>query len=95
MAVITVGIRELKASLSSYLRRVREGKETVLITEHGKPVAEIRPLEDDVNERMRAMVTLGQAAWSGQPLRPNRNDVALPQVQGPKTVSDLLLEDRE
>ncbi len=95
MAVITVGIRELKASLSSYLRRVREGKETVLITEHGKPVAEIRPLEDDVNERMRAMVTLGQANWSGQPLPPNGKDLALPQIRGPKTVADLLLEDRE
>lgn len=95
MAVITVGIRELKASLSSYLRRVREGKETVLITEHGKPVAEIRPLEDDVNERMRAMVTLGQANWSGQPLPPNSTDATLPQIRGPKTVAELLLEDRE
>lgn len=95
MAVIRVGIRELKTSLSSYLRRVREGKETVLITEHGKPVAEIRPLENDVNERMRAMVTLGQANWNGQPLPPNRRDAALPQVQGQRTVADLLLADRE
>lgn len=95
MAVITVGIRELKTSLSSYLKRVREGKETVLITEHGKPVAEIRPLEDDVNERMRAMVTLGQATWSGQPLPPNSSDAALPQIRGLKTVAELLLEDRE
>jgi prevent-host-death family protein len=95
MAVVTVGIRELKASLSSYIRRVREAKETVLITEHGKPVAELRPLEDNLDERMRAMVTLGQAAWSGQPLPRNSEDMDVPEVQGDRRVADLLLEDRE
>lgn len=95
MADVTVGIRELKASLSSYIRRVRDAKQTVLITEHGKPVAELRPLEDSLSARMRAMVTLGQAAWSGQPLPRNLEDVQLPEVRGDRTVADLLLENRE
>jgi antitoxin (DNA-binding transcriptional repressor) of toxin-antitoxin stability system len=38
----SVGIRELKNSLSEYLRRVRSG-ETVLVTDRGEVVAEIGP----------------------------------------------------
>ncbi len=37
-----VGIRELKNKLSEYLRLVRAGEE-ILVTDHGKVVAEIRP----------------------------------------------------
>jgi antitoxin (DNA-binding transcriptional repressor) of toxin-antitoxin stability system len=36
----TVGIRELKNSLSEYLRRIRAG-ETVLVTDRGEIVAEL------------------------------------------------------
>lgn len=38
----TVGIRELKNSLSEYLRRVRLG-ESVLVTDRGEIVAELTP----------------------------------------------------
>ena len=38
----TVGIRELKAKLSKYLRYARRG-EVVLVTDRGRVVAEIRP----------------------------------------------------
>ena len=38
----TVGIRELKNSLSEYLRRVRSG-ESVLVTDRGEVVAELTP----------------------------------------------------
>jgi prevent-host-death family protein len=37
----TVGIRELRNRLSEYVRRVRDG-ETILVTSHGEPVAELR-----------------------------------------------------
>ncbi len=37
-----VGVRELKAHLSDYLKKVKAGR-TVLITEHGKPVGRIVP----------------------------------------------------
>jgi hypothetical protein len=39
--VRAVGIRELKSRLSEYLRRVQDG-ETILITDRGRVVAEIR-----------------------------------------------------
>ena len=38
-----VGARELKARLGSYLRRVRQGQ-TLVVTDRGQPVAELRPL---------------------------------------------------
>jgi antitoxin (DNA-binding transcriptional repressor) of toxin-antitoxin stability system len=38
----TAGIRELKASLSAYLREVQLG-ETVLVTDRGRVIAELRP----------------------------------------------------
>lgn len=39
---MAVGVRELKAKLSEYLRRVREG-EVVLVTDRGQVVAELGP----------------------------------------------------
>lgn len=38
-----VGARELKARLGTYLRRVRHGR-TLVVTDRGQPVAELRPL---------------------------------------------------
>ena len=38
-----VGARELKTRLGTYLREVREGT-TIVVTERGQPVAELRPL---------------------------------------------------
>jgi prevent-host-death family protein len=40
-----VGVRELRQSLSVYLRRVAQG-ETLEVTEHGRPVAVLAPLPD-------------------------------------------------
>ena len=40
----TVGIRELKARLSAYIRQARAGR-VVLVTDHGEIVAELRPHE--------------------------------------------------
>jgi len=39
----TVGARELKTRLGTYLREVRRGA-TVVVTERGHPVAELRPI---------------------------------------------------
>ena len=39
----TAGARELKTHLGAYLRKVRQGK-TVVVTDRGEPIAELRPL---------------------------------------------------
>jgi len=41
-AMRAVGVREIKNKLSEYLRLVREG-ETVLVTDHGRVVAQLAP----------------------------------------------------
>jgi prevent-host-death family protein len=38
-----IGVRELKTRLGTYLRRVRTGR-TIVVTDRGEPVAELRPL---------------------------------------------------
>ena len=42
-----IGIREAKAHLSQYLRRVQNGEEFV-ITDHGKPAARITPIDPPI-----------------------------------------------
>lgn len=42
----TVGVRELKEQTSQILRRVREGRETIEVTYHGKVVARLVPVEE-------------------------------------------------
>lgn len=87
----SVGIRELKANLSKYLRRVKSGR-TVLITDRGKPVGRIVPVEQPLEERLQSMMEAGLLVWSGNNLEPME---PLGRVRGERTVADLLIEDRE
>jgi prevent-host-death family protein len=41
-----VGARELKVRLGTYLRQVRQGR-TLVVTDRGQPVAELRPIAED------------------------------------------------
>jgi prevent-host-death family protein len=43
-----VGSRELKTRLGTYLRRVRRGA-TLVVTDRGEPVAELRPVAHGVS----------------------------------------------
>ena len=40
----SVGAREFKTRLGSYLQRIRQGR-TLVITDRGEPVAEVRPFD--------------------------------------------------
>lgn len=94
MTQTTVGIRELKAQLSNYVRRVKAG-DTVVITERGKAVGRIVPIgpaQPAVEERLQAMIREGVIEWDGRKLEP-REPVA--EARGPYIVADLLIEDRE
>jgi prevent-host-death family protein len=87
----SVGVRDLKARPSEYLRAVKSG-ETIEITERGKVVARLSPATASRDERLHAMVAAGLADWSGKPLPPVP---AAPRVRGDKTVSEILIENRE
>lgn len=54
-----VGVRELRQNLSRYLRRVATG-ERLEVTEHGKPVAVLGPV-DESSSGLRQLVASGRA----------------------------------
>jgi len=85
-----VGVRELKASLSAYLRRVSEG-DSVVVTDHGRPVARLVP--PDVPERLSQLIREGRLNWTGRRLVPPRTRPKL--RPGRTTLADLILRDRE
>lgn len=84
-----VGVRELKASLSAYLRRVSEG-ESVVVTDHGRPVARLVP--PDVPERLSALIREGRLNWNGRRLVPPARRAKL-RGDG-ATLADIVLRDR-
>lgn len=88
--MIAVGLRDLKAHLSHFMRLVQAG-ETVTITDHGQPVGQIVPVRDSLQARAADLVTAGLVAWSGQHLPPLE---PMATLKGPPTMADLLLEDR-
>ncbi len=91
MGETSVGIRELKARLSAYLRQVKEGA-TLVITERGEPIARIVPLQPSLEERMEELARAGLVSWSGRRLNA-REPIA--RSRSEKMISELLLEDRE
>ena len=89
MAVATsVGVRELKNSLSSYLARVKEGEE-VVVTDRGTPVARLVPI-DDSTDRLARLVAAGLAT---PPTRPRSKEFP-PLIKARGSVSDLVAEER-
>ena len=86
-----IGIRELKSTLSECVREVKAGR-TIVVTDHGHPVARIIPEGVSRHERVEALRRAGAIAWSGRRLR-----AAKPagKVGGKKTVADLVVQNRE
>ena len=61
----TVGVRELKARLSEYLRDVRNG-ETYLVTDRGRVVAELRAPRAGVAELVQETGPLDRLMETGE-----------------------------
>lgn len=91
MDQMSVGIRELKTRLSSYVQQVKAGA-TLVITERGKPVGRIVPLSPSAEERLQTLTQFGLVAWSGRKLAPT---VPVARARDGWMVADLLLENRE
>ena len=61
----TVGSRELKIHLGTYLRRVRSGA-SLVVTDRGRPIAELRPLptrEMGLDAKLESLAALGVISW--------------------------------
>ena len=87
----TVNVRELKSRLSHYLRMTKAGK-SVEITERGTPIGRIVPVTAPIHDRMEAMAQSGLLLWNKRKLRPM---APVARVKGKRSVSRLLIEDRE
>lgn len=91
MEEMTVGIRDLKARLSEYLRMVRNGQ-IIVITDHGRQVGRILPMEEDLDENILELIQAGAVAWNGKKLGP----LPVPLVnRSDHLASDILVEMRE
>lgn len=87
-ATDSVGVRELKASLSGYLRRVREG-ESLTVTDHGEPIARIIPA--GMPPGLERLMGQSWFKWSGR--KPELVDPPLKLSPGP-SASDMVIEMR-
>ena len=90
-SIVTVGVKELKDHLSTYLRQVKDGK-IIEITEHGRPVGRIIPQEITLEEKIEAMRRAGLIKWSGKKLRPLE---PIGEMIGERTLSEIVIENRE
>lgn len=81
-------MRELKNSLSRYLRRVKAG-ESIVVTDRGVPVARIVPA--GIPEDIARLMAEGRVTWSGRAFVPPKERVRL--EPGPP-ISQYISEDR-
>jgi prevent-host-death family protein len=93
-SAVTVGVRELKNRLTSYLKLVKADQE-VIITERGNPIALIQPLGGasaprSLEARLAALAARGEVTLPEGPLRPRRRRFKIPG----RPLSELIIEDR-
>ncbi len=84
-----VAIHKLKAGLSWYVARAREG-EVVEITSHEKPVARLIGIRSEAAGGIASLISKGAANWAGG--KPSFTPVTL--TRGGKSLSEIVLEDR-
>jgi prevent-host-death family protein len=91
---VSVGVRELKNRLTSYLKLVKADQE-VIITERGRPIALIQPLAAasaarSLEARLAALAARGEISLAKGALRPRRHKFKIPG----RPLSELIVEDR-
>ncbi len=107
MSQKTIELGDLSEQLTRHLQEVREGA-TLMIVDQGKPVAWLVPFPEEekrvaqrllvpagdvsVEEKLQKLVEAGVISWSGRKPSP---DIPTFEVQGLKTVAEMLLEDRD
>lgn len=90
----SVGIRELKAHLTEYIRRAERG-ESITVTDRGRAVARIGPEPAEkptIEEKLRQLVAEGFLEWSGE--RPVLPEPIAPLKAG-FSLSDIVIEERD
>lgn len=91
-----VGIRDLKAHLSEYLRKVRNG-ENLTITDHGEDIALLQPMPGTKSKTRIHLEKLAAKGIISLPKLGNRKPLGMKnpiKLPGGKLVSDIIIEDR-
>lgn len=83
---MNVGVRELRDGLSRHLAEVRSGR-TITVTDHGRPVARIVPV--DRPTRLEQLVAEGRVSPAKRP-----KQAAPGPLKTQSTVSDLIADQR-
>lgn len=83
-----VGIKELRAQLSSYVETVSNGSQ-IVITDHGHEVALMIPISEE-RLLIKNMIEAGKAHWSGG----KPEGMTGIEIRG-KLLSETILEERE
>ena len=92
--VKTIGARELKNRLGTYLREVREGAR-IIITDRGRPVAELRALGPAETQGESQLLQLAAQGLVSPPSR-RLKFPGSPRIHiSGEPLSKTLLEDRE
>ena len=60
----TVGIRELKARLSEYLKLARGGRR-IVVTDRGREIAALGPVSDE-RRTLESLMAAGNLRWTGR-----------------------------
>jgi len=90
---VKAGVAQLRAGLSRYLERVKAGQE-ILVTDRGRPVAKLVPIEVDARKGSRRERLVGEGlllAGRGK-VRPSL--LRLPSAGPGRQVLEALLEER-
>ena len=92
-----VSIASLKAQLSRYLKVVQAG-ESIIVTDHGKPVAILRPVQSQDQgdpDKVMDLVKAGLARPAQQQLPKDFWELPRPQDPQGRTLAALLKEREE
>ena len=68
----TVGIRQLRESVGTYVARAHAG-ERIIVTDRGQPIAELGPLSE-ATSALLALAKAGAVQWSGRRFEPPAAD---------------------
>ena len=88
-----VGVRELRQNLSVYLDRVKAG-ETLEVTEHGRPVAQLGPRPAKPTSIIDQLIADGRITPATVDHRAIPPPPSIPDPSG-RTLTEILLEMRD
>ncbi len=91
MAVVRVGVRDLRENLRSWLDRVKAGDE-IIVTERGRAVAELRAVSSP-RSKLEELIELGIVRPAGG-AKLHIDVSTLPELTPGPTLSDIVIEQR-